>query len=250
MIHAPDSNDLSSWRATARRLVLAGVRPEDIVWSRDTQGALFGEVSAPPEHRRKQISVPAAFLSLADAVACFDNVERWPLLYRILFRIVYQNRDLLEIESDSDVHTARLMEKAVNRDVHKFHAFVRFRLVKCDGREIFVAWHEPQHFTVERAAPFFKRRFGEMTFSILTPKGCAHWDKSELKFSSPADKKAAPSGDGMEDFWLLYYRSIFNPFRLKVKAMKKELPVRHWPTLPEAVLIPELINKARSEVSD
>jgi len=30
----------------------------------------------------------------------------------------------------------------------------------------------------------------------------------------------------------------------KIKAMKKELPVRHWRTLPEAALIPELIREA------
>jgi hypothetical protein len=29
--------------------------------------------------------------------------------------------------------------------------------------------------------------------------------------------------------------------------MKKELPVRHWQTLPEAVLIPELIREARAK---
>jgi hypothetical protein len=27
--------------------------------------------------------------------------------------------------------------------------------------------------------------------------------------------------------------------------MKKELPLRHWRTLPEAVLIPELIRRAK-----
>ena len=83
-----------------------------------------------------------------------------------------------------------------------------------------------------------------MRFSILTPKGCAHWDKEILTFSAPARRSTAPSEDRTEEFWLTYYRSIFNPFRLKVNAMKKELPVRHWPTLPEAVLIPELIRQA------
>lgn len=189
--------------------------------------------------------VPAEFIKLAQAVACFDDAERWPLLYRILFRLLHETRNLLCIESDADVRRARLMEKAVNRDVHKFHAFVRFRRVVTDGNEIYVAWHEPHHFTVERSAPFFARRFGSMNFSILTPKGCVHWDQKELQFSPPALKEHAPAKDETEDFWLLYYKSIFNPFRLKVKTMKRELPVRHWPTLPEAVLIPELIRKAK-----
>ena len=83
------------------------------------------------------------------------------------------------------------------------------------------------------------------TFS--SPKGCAHWDKQLLTFSPPADRSSAPAGDLTEEFWLTYYRSIFNPFRLKVNAMKKELPVRHWATLPEAPLIPELIREARAK---
>jgi DNA polymerase len=166
-----------------------------------------------------------------------------------LFRLENENRNLLAIESDADVSSAIRMEKAVNRDFHKFHAFVRFRKVEVDSDEIYVAWHEPHHLTVERAVPFFVRRFGTMKFSILTPKGCAHWDREQLTFSDPASRSMAPDKDETEDFWLLYYRSIFNPFRLKVNAMKKELPVRHWPTLPEAELIPGLIREARAKAS-
>lgn len=242
MITAPITNDFENWRQTARRLVIAGMRPNDVVWSNETQAALFDEVVEPSA--LKNLKVPAEFLKLAATAACVDDAEKWPLLYRILYRLAYENRNLLEIESDADVRAARLMEKAIRRDVHKFHAFVRFRRLECDGKEIFVAWHEPQHFTVERTAPFFQRRFGTMNFSILTPKGCAHWDKKDLTFSPAVEKSMAPAADEMEDFWLLYYRSIFNPFRLKIKAMKKELPVRHWPTLPEAVLIPELIKRS------
>lgn len=247
MINAPVTNDFAVWRSTARDLVLSGVRPEEIAWGGVEQAGLFGGTDLENCKRIEQISVPSSFIKLAEAVACFDSPDRWPLLYRIIYRLTYQNKDLLAIESDPDVRAARLMEKAVNRDVHKFHAFVRFRRVECDGQEIFVAWHEPQHLTVKRAVPFFQRRFGTMNFSILTPKGCAHWDLKKLSFSPPADRKAAPADDEMEDFWLLYYRSIFNPFRLKVKAMKKELPLRHWPTLPEAVLIRELIESARGD---
>ena len=246
MIHAPITNDFESWRQSARRLIAAGAKPNEIIWSGESQAALFDE---PASHSSsaKDLKVPAEFVSLAGTVACFDDAEKWPLLYRILYRLIHENRNLLQIESDGDVRAARLMEKAIRRDVHKFHAFVRFRRIECEEKEIYVAWHEPQHFTVERATPFFKRRFGTMTFSILTPKGCAHWDQKELTFSPPVDKSLAPHADEMEDFWLLYYKSIFNPFRLKIEAMKKELPVRHWPTLPEAVLIPELIKQSREK---
>lgn len=244
MIQVAVEDNFESWRAVARSLVNQTVRPEDVIWTPQSQEKLF-KLELPVPDPRQEISVPPDFIKLAQAAACFDAAEKWALLYRLLFRIVHENRNLLRIESDIDVRKAKLMEKAVSRDVHKFHAFVRFRRIECDGEEIFGAWHEPQHFTVERATPFFARRFGTMKFSIFTPKGCAHWDKKRLTFSPAADKSIAPAVDEMEDFWLLYYKSIFNPFRLKINAMTKEFPKRHWPTLPEAILIPDLIRQAK-----
>ena len=244
MIHVSIDNDFDAWREHARRLICSKTLPEDVIWTPVEQNGLFQEPDPVTEPSR--FKVPKAFLQLAEAASCFDEFERWHLLYRLLYRIVFENPHLLEIESDVDVRRARLMEKGVNRDVHKFHAFVRFRRIDFDGEEIYAAWHEPAHFTVKRAAPFFERRFGSMKFSILTPRGCAHWDRQTLRFSDPVAKDQAPAADAVEDFWLTYYRSIFNPFRLNVGVMKKELPVRHWATLPEAVLIPELIRSARA----
>lgn len=241
MIEISVEDEFAKWRKAARELIDQRVRPQDVLWLPAGQRGLFD--LQPKQHQASgpYFSVPTEFMNIAEAAACYDSAERWSLLYRILHRIVFENRQLLQIDSDPDVRSLRLIERSVSRDVHKFHAFVRFRQIDCGGKEIYVAWHEPQHFTVERAAPFFARRFGSMNFSILTPKGSAHWDKEKLTMGPAATRDLAPVGDETEEFWLLYYRSIFNPFRLKVKAMKKELPVRHWRTLPEAVLIPELI---------
>lgn len=246
MIQVSIDNTFQSWRDASRKLLRAGVLPENIVWSPAVQNGLFSGDGLTELPTMTKPHVSPDFIKLAETSACFDDPERWAVFYRLLFRLVYENRNLLSIESDADVRRIDLMAKAVRRDIHKFHAFVRFRLVVTEGKEIYVAWHEPQHFTLERAVPFFVRRFGSMNFSILTPKGCAHWDQKELHFSPPALKEHAPETDETEEFWLLYYKSIFNPFRLKVKTMKRELPVRHWLTLPEAVLIPELIRKAES----
>ena len=244
MICAAIKNDFASWRAAARRFLQNEIAPAEILWTSERQNSLFEESNFETASD-KICKVPADFLALAEAAACFDDAEKWSLLYRLAFRLVHENKNLLHIESDADVRAARLMEKAVARDVHKFHAFVRFRRVEIENAEIFLAWHEPFHWTVKRAAPFFARRFGAMRFSILTPKGCAHWDLEHLSFSEAVAKESAPVADATEEFWLAYYKSIFNPLRLKIKAMKAELPVRHWRTLPEAVLIPELIRRAK-----
>jgi DNA polymerase len=62
----------------------------------------------------------------------------------------------------------------------------------------------------------------------------------------PARREDAPGGDPAEDLWRQYYSSIFNPARLKVGAMVKEMPRRYWKNLPEASLIPELIAGAQA----
>jgi DNA polymerase len=43
---------------------------------------------------------------------------------------------------------------------------------------------------------------------------------------------------------LRYYASIFNPARLKTKAMQKEMPKKYWRNLPEASMIKPLIEGA------
>jgi len=143
-----------------------------------------------------------------------------------------------------------LMEKAVRRDAHKMKAFVRFRRVEVDGREQFIAWHRPDHRIVRLVAPFFARRFPSMHWSILTPDESVVWDEKELIFGPGVPASAAPQGDVLEELWRTYYASIFNPARVKVKAMKREMPVRHWPTLPETELIPDLLAKSRGRAAE
>lgn len=241
MIHVCVENTFASWRSAARCLLHDGVPPEEVLWCPPDRKTLFTALAEKPSDKAA-VCVPAEFVKIAEAVACFDDDEKWTLLYRLLFRLALEGRSLLEVESDPDVLRARLMEKAVNKDVHKFHAFVRFRQADANGDELFLAWHEPLHFTVERAAPFFARRFGGMRFSIFTPKGCVHWDLKHLSFS-PGVISIAQVDDEAEKFWLTYYKAIYNPFRLKLGAMTKEMPKRHWRTLPEAALVHEMLRK-------
>jgi DNA polymerase len=128
---------------------------------------------------------------------------------------------------------------------------VRFREVKFEAEEsIFIAWFEPEHYIVERVAPFFVRRFAGMKWSILTPYRSAHWNGDELSFAEGASKADAPGGDALEDLWRTYYSSIFNPARLKLKAMKSEMPVKYWKNLPEAQVISSLIRDARPRMDN
>ncbi len=246
---ADPGNDFTSWRATARSLLSRGIPPQDVLWE---TGGLFDSVESGSITPASKLKVPPDFVELATTVACHNSPARWPLLYRILWRIVRGGeRHLTAIASDADIADARMLAKAVRREIHKMHAFVRFRLVDTDsetGRERYVAWFEPDHHIVEAGTPFFRKRFANMDWSIFTPKGCAHWNGEILAFTPGVMKNPIENPDELEAAWRTYYRSIFNPARLKVKMMKQEMPVRYWKNLPEADLISELVESSRNRV--
>lgn len=150
----------------------------------------------------------------------------------------------MQVATDRDVAVIQDMAKAVHRDEHKMKAFVRFREVGREPKNRFVAWFEPAHHIVEATAPFFAKRFADMEWSILTPDVSAHWDGHAIAITPGVSKADAPSEDRLEETWLRYYASIFNPARLKVSAMRNEMPRKYWKNLPEAALIKPLIADA------
>ena len=233
--------DFDGWRLAARALRAQGVAPEAVTWS--VGGDLFGGDALPDAPAAPAFTVPSAFVALARDVVLHRASERFDVLYRLLWRLG-DAPDLLALHSDPDVRAAALMQKAVSLASHKMKAFVRFRQVEDAIHETYVAWFEPAHRVVERTAPFFVRRFTSLRFSILTPDGCAHWDGEALRITPGLDRSAVPAADALEDLWRTYYASIFNPARLKVKAMQKEMPKRYWRNLPEAQLIADLVDQA------
>lgn len=243
--------DFASWRDAARGLLEEGVPPGDVLW--EAPGGLFSSFVREEPPVVSRLKVPAAFVELAQSVACHCEPARWALLYRILWRVVRgRERHLLSIASDPDMAAARKLEKNVSREIHKMHAFVRFKLIDTDaetGRERYAAWFEPDHSIVEAGASFFKKRFTNMDWSIFTPKGCAHWNGEELTFTPGIAHNPVENPDALEAAWRTYYRSIFNPARLKVKMMKQEMPKRYWKNLPEADLIEELVGESRGRVT-
>ncbi len=244
---AVSTQDFASWRTVARDLLKRGIPPGELHWS-SSNSSLF-ENTNPPE-AAGQLAVPRSFLDLAKIVALHRAEERWPLLYRVLYRITHGERDLLKIDIDEDVRELKLMEKAVRRDTHKMTAFVRFRRVPGSNPEEFVAWHKPDHHIVEQMASWFAQRFGNMRWSILTPDRSVRWDLTTLTYGPGVPRSEAPPEDVLEDLWKDYYGSIFNPARVKIKAMKAEMPVRHWATLPEAEMIPNLLAAAGGRVTE
>ena len=233
--------DFDGFRRAARALLAQGVAPDAVQWAVDggaapslwdhTEPAASAATTGPP--------VPASFVTLCRAVVLHREPQRFHLLYRLLWRL--QREPALRHDGlDADMARARLMAQAVRRDLHKMKAFVRFR----DTGSLRVAWFEPEHHIVEAVAPFFMRRFTAMHWAILTPERSVRWDGQTLQWGPGGLKQQLPPADAGEALWLTYYANIFNPARLKLRAMEKEMPRKYWPNLPEAELISVLSAEA------
>lgn len=241
--------DVVEWRDAARDLLMAGVAPAQVDWRIAGDESLFAPQATPPGPAvRPAPRVPRDFVDLAETVACHGDPGRFALLYRLLARL-QDDPALLSMAADADVVAAERLAKAVRRDCHKMTAFVRFREVPTQGpRRRFVAWFEPDHHIVARKAPFFARRFADMDWMILTPKGSAVFEGGDLAVSAaPATKPDIE--DPTDALWLTYYASIFNPARVKLAAMRSEMPKKYWKNLPEAALIPQLVAQAPARVA-
>lgn len=232
--------DFKHWRRTARDLLAADCPPDAVAWQvRGHSNDLFGRppVPAPQAARAPRSAVPKGFLSLAKTAACIRDEAVWPVLYRVVWRLTHGERHLLADTLDDDVLRLRRWASAVRRDVHKMHAFVRFRCIVQDEAEHYIAWFEPSHRIVARAASFFVDRYCNQRWSILTPDRCAHWDGQALQYSPGMALADAPRDDALEALWRTYFASIFNPARLKPGMMRSEMPEKYWKNLPEARLI-------------
>jgi DNA polymerase len=267
------------WRRAARVLLAEDVSPDDVEWSASGgggQASLFaraeggdGEPDLAPDgvvraepgsaaapHGSASTARPAAAPAATHLRLSRDVLERlrlaahhrdpgrWGLLYRLVWRLAHGEPHLFDLATDPDVLAFHRLARQVRRDAHKAKAFVRFRRVAEEGGERWVAWHRPDHDVLALVAPFFVERFGAQRWAILTPQRSAAWDGDALTLGPGVAWDPAASDAEAEELWRAYYASTFNPSRLDLRTMRRELPSRHWATLPETRVVPALVREA------
>ena len=249
MYHAAIRPTYDAWHQRARTLLAAGIAPADVVWT-DAEGdqPLLGDLATPaPDAAPAPVKVPRRFVEAATLAATHRAPHRWTLLYQLLWRLVHEDRRLLERELDPDVRELHALVRSVKEDVERMKAFVRFRSVGAPGAEHFVAWHRPDHDVAALVAPHFADRYPNMQWSIFTPFASAHWDGRTVTLDRGVPASAIPSEDtnrAAEALWRAYYAAAFNPARSNPGKLNRDMPSRFRATLPEAPAIRALLADA------
>jgi DNA polymerase len=243
------------WRNAVRMLLAQGIAPHEVNWQGGAQEAdLFAadelsqaemSTETPPSAARvPTMRVSRQLMELLESAACFRAPDRWAFLYHVMWRWQHGEKDVV---SAADQDGARLysMAKAVRREEHDMHAYIRFRERPEEaGPPRFVAWFEPNHDVLPQVAAHFSRRMGQVTWMIATPDAAVLWDGAALHEAPPLMRSAADIDDAGEALWLTYYRSIFNPARLNAGIMHSHIPSRFWKNLPEGAVVPEMVSQA------
>ncbi|CUH79147.1 UdgX family uracil-DNA binding protein [Tropicibacter naphthalenivorans] len=244
-IHLPEIGTFDAWRDKARALLAAAVAPEDVLWTCGRDSPDLFQAAGPLPQGDRTATASKAFISMANLAIWHRDPERFSRLYALLFALQSDQR-LMSDKADPRVAKLTAMSKEVSRDKHKMTAFLRFREVgdRNAPRRSFAAWFEPTHLICEPIAPFFAKRFGDMDWKIFTPDLSIHFN-GNISFA-PGQPKPPIADDATEELWRTYYRSIFNPARVKTRAMQSEMPKKYWKNLPEAQLIPEMLAEAQA----
>ena len=243
----------AGWRQAARRLLHEGMAPHTLTWrTRDEAPGLFdaAPASAPDTAVSARVRIPRQLLDELEAAARFRVADRWSLLYRILWRVA-KGDVAARLAGDIDGSELHKRLKAVRREAHHLHAFLRFRPCQSEaGGAEFVAWFEPAHDILASASLHFAERMGRHRWLIATPDSAVFWDGQQLQEHRPCPPAwralAEQPVDEGQALWLAYYGSTFNPARLNRSVLESNLPVRFWRHLPEGPLIPQLMSQARA----
>ncbi|KQW89136.1 DNA polymerase [Massilia sp. Root418] len=260
------------WRAAARELIVRRVPPESVQWTApggggDLFGAVAGPAPAPGAADQPAASVnqgaacvaaasvsaapalpaprvPRELMDLLQRAACYRADDRWAFLYKILWRWQQGQREVMSM-ADEDGSRLHGMARAVRREEHDMHAYLRFRERPAgEGEPRFVAWFEPAHDVLPQVARHFAERMGRTTWLIATPDATVLWDGAALHTTGPLAHGAADIEDEGEALWLTYYRSIFNPARLNPDVMHSHVRSRFWKNMPEGALVPDMVSQA------
>jgi probable DNA metabolism protein len=190
-----DQVDVAGFHSEATRLLGQQVPPHTVQWTAAPAQAVEEEDLDPARaairNRAARAIIPQSFIRMSELVLLHRDPQRFDLLYRSLWRLVYEP-ELKNDFSDQDLARLRQMAQSVRRDIQKMKLRLAFRPVEVHGQPLPVAWYEPAHYVAELVCAWLAKRSSAGPWVVLTPDRSLHWDGAKL-LSAPA---VAPGPNG------------------------------------------------------
>jgi probable DNA metabolism protein len=205
--HIPlaDPVDVAGFHSEATRLLARQVPPDTVEWTAPATQAV-GEHGFSPDiratirNRAARAIIPQSFVRMSELVVLHRDGDRFDLLYRSLWRLVYEP-ELKQDFGDADLARLRQMAQAVRRDIQKMKKRMEFRDEVLKGEPIAVCWYEPAHFTCEIVGNWLAGREPGQRWLLLTPDRSLRWDGARL-LMAPALLPAQQPHQVTRDGWL------------------------------------------------
>ncbi|HVZ07292.1 UdgX family uracil-DNA binding protein [Rhodopila sp.] len=168
-------SDWSGWRQAARQLALAGIEPAEVRWTVGGKGDALPDASGGFHLSRSLVELMAVAFQVRQP-------DRFGLLYSLVWRV---QAGETPPPDDPDLALARRWALSVRADAHRMRTNTRFlRIQEAAGACRYLGWFAPRHFVLPANAQLVARRFPDLTWSIITPDGSAHWDRASLRFGA------------------------------------------------------------------
>jgi probable DNA metabolism protein len=196
--------DIAGFHNEATRLLAHLVPPDSVEWSAapaqsvDEEALDAGRASI--HNRAARAIVPQSFIRMSELVVLHRDPQRFDLLYRSLWRLVYEPT-LKHDFGDADLARLRQMAQAVRRDIQKMKSKIAFRPMPFKGGSIPVAWYEPAHYVAELVGGWLAQRDPARHWILLTPDRSLRWDGARLLSAPAAAPAQQPDSERTEAEW-------------------------------------------------
>jgi probable DNA metabolism protein len=175
--------DIAGFHGEATRLLAKQVPPETVQWSAAEQQDVTEEKvdseRASIRSRAARAIIPQSFVRMSELVVLHRDPLRFDLLYRSLWRLVYEP-ELRHDFHDGDLSHLRQMAQSVRRDIQKMRTRVVFRPLVVNGQTVHADCYEPSHFVTEIVGGVLAKQGLPTPWMLLTPDRCLHWDGAHL----------------------------------------------------------------------
>lgn len=170
--------DFASWLRAAHYLLQQGIVPSAVEWLECDDPAKLTPLPEALQARWNE-----EFLRMARLASYHRCSERWAVLYRVLWQLVHGHSRLMRDCLNPEVNRLRTLAREVEKDVRHLVTATHFETVNTPDGAVQVGRCQPRQHSVELAAPYFARRWGNTRWQLCTPDRCVQWNGRQLVYT-------------------------------------------------------------------